>query len=172
MEAAAELIVEIGLGSVTHRKVAERAGVPLGSTTQYFASLDDLVLAALGEAAGSSDQDLRALEEELAGTSEIASVLARYLAGYGTDPARARAEAVFFVANLENSHVRDLTNQWDAGLALVLAQHMGEVAVQAVVTYSYGLVLRAAQGAPVPGEAELASVLSRLINTDTTTEGE
>jgi DNA-binding transcriptional regulator YbjK len=44
--AAVELIVEGGPDSVTHRMVAARAGVPLGSTTQHFATLDDLKAAA------------------------------------------------------------------------------------------------------------------------------
>lgn len=44
--AAAELALEAGLAAVSHRAVARRAGVPLGSTTYYFATLDEL----LGEA--------------------------------------------------------------------------------------------------------------------------
>lgn len=46
MAAAAELALEAGLPAVSHRSVARRAGVPLGSTTYYFATLDEL----LGEA--------------------------------------------------------------------------------------------------------------------------
>ena len=42
IEAAAELIVEGGAASLTHRAFAARAGVSLGSTTQYFGSLDEL----------------------------------------------------------------------------------------------------------------------------------
>ncbi|TDQ05382.1 TetR family transcriptional regulator [Labedaea rhizosphaerae] len=46
MAAAAELLVEGGFDAVRHRAVAERAGLPLASTTYYFDSLDDLVTAA------------------------------------------------------------------------------------------------------------------------------
>lgn len=45
--AAAELLVEGGFDAVRHRAVAERAGLPLASTTYYFDSLDDLVHAAM-----------------------------------------------------------------------------------------------------------------------------
>ena len=47
LQAAGELIKEIGISAVTHRKVAERARVPLGSTTQYFRSLTDMLAEAL-----------------------------------------------------------------------------------------------------------------------------
>ncbi len=47
MEAAAELLVEGGFDAVRHRAVAERAGLPLASTTYYFDSLDELVTAAV-----------------------------------------------------------------------------------------------------------------------------
>jgi DNA-binding transcriptional regulator YbjK len=45
--AAAELLRSGGFDAVRHRAVAERAGLPLASTTYYFASLDDLVTAAV-----------------------------------------------------------------------------------------------------------------------------
>jgi DNA-binding transcriptional regulator YbjK len=47
VEAAAELLVEGGFDAVRHRAVAERAGLPLASTTYYFDSLDELVMAAV-----------------------------------------------------------------------------------------------------------------------------
>lgn len=47
LEAAAELAAEVGAGAVTHRAVAARAGVPLSTTSYFFASIDDLVAEAL-----------------------------------------------------------------------------------------------------------------------------
>jgi DNA-binding transcriptional regulator YbjK len=47
VEAAAGLLVEGGFDAVRHRAVAERAGLPLASTTYYFDSIDDLVTAAV-----------------------------------------------------------------------------------------------------------------------------
>lgn len=61
MEAASELLVEGGFDAVRHRAVAERAGLPLASTTYYFDSLDELITAAV----------------EFHGRSELASCRAR-----------------------------------------------------------------------------------------------
>ena len=43
VSAAAELLAEGGFEAVRHRAVAQRAGLPLASTTYYFSSLDDLI---------------------------------------------------------------------------------------------------------------------------------
>ena len=45
--AAADLLCEGGFEAVRHRAVAQRAGLPLASTTYYFSSLDDLVVNAV-----------------------------------------------------------------------------------------------------------------------------
>jgi DNA-binding transcriptional regulator YbjK len=47
VEAAAALLVEGGFDAVRHRAVAERADLPLASTTYYFDSLDALIEAAI-----------------------------------------------------------------------------------------------------------------------------
>jgi DNA-binding transcriptional regulator YbjK len=47
IEAAADLFARKGFDAVRHRAVAERAGLPLASTTYYFDSLDELVFAAV-----------------------------------------------------------------------------------------------------------------------------
>jgi DNA-binding transcriptional regulator YbjK len=45
VEAGVELLLEGGFDAVRHRAVAERAGLPLASTTYYFDSLEELVTA-------------------------------------------------------------------------------------------------------------------------------
>lgn len=47
VEAAASLLVEGGFEVLRHRAVADRAGLPLASTTYYFESLDELITAAV-----------------------------------------------------------------------------------------------------------------------------
>lgn len=47
LRATLEVIGRGGIGDVTHRAVAEAAGVPLGSMTYYFGAKDDLLRAAL-----------------------------------------------------------------------------------------------------------------------------
>ena len=47
VSAAAELLCEGGFEAVRHRSVANRAGLPLASTTYYFSSLDELIAAAV-----------------------------------------------------------------------------------------------------------------------------
>jgi TetR/AcrR family transcriptional regulator, regulator of biofilm formation and stress response len=53
LEAALRVIGRAGVQAVTHRAVAEEAGVPLGSTTYYFDSRDDLIQQALEYVAAS-----------------------------------------------------------------------------------------------------------------------
>ncbi|MFD6137328.1 TetR/AcrR family transcriptional regulator [Isoptericola sp. NPDC056618] len=61
VEAAATLLIDEGFDAVTHRRVAEAAGLPQGSASYYFPSSAALVAAAV-EAA-----------EELRGTSALAA---------------------------------------------------------------------------------------------------
>jgi DNA-binding transcriptional regulator YbjK len=63
--AAAALLVEGGFDAVRHRAVAERADLPLASTTYYFSSLDDLVTAAVEHQARGELERGRALLEAL-----------------------------------------------------------------------------------------------------------
>lgn len=55
--AAAELLLEGGFDAVRHRSVAQRASLPLASTTYYFQTLADL-LAAAAEFTGVAELDL------------------------------------------------------------------------------------------------------------------
>jgi TetR/AcrR family transcriptional regulator, regulator of biofilm formation and stress response len=65
LEAALRIIGRDGRQAVTHRAVAEEAGVPLGSTTYYFDSRDDLLRQALEHVAASEVERYRELADEL-----------------------------------------------------------------------------------------------------------
>src|SRR5689334_19021993 len=46
LAAASAVIVDAGVGGLTHRAVAERAGVPLARVSYHFPTVDDLLAAA------------------------------------------------------------------------------------------------------------------------------
>ena len=64
VEATIRVVSEVGVDGITHRRVAAEAGVPVGSTTYYFATLDDLVEAALARTVDDYGEFLRAWAAE------------------------------------------------------------------------------------------------------------
>jgi DNA-binding transcriptional regulator YbjK len=77
LEAALRLISERGVDAVSHRAVAEAAGVPLAATTYYFRSLDDLLEDALRLFVDEEAARLTALIERLDGQDLPALEIAR-----------------------------------------------------------------------------------------------
>ncbi|SHE54415.1 TetR/AcrR family transcriptional regulator [Streptoalloteichus hindustanus] len=137
VEAAARLLVEGGFDAVRHRAVAERAGLPLASTTYYFRDLDDLVAAAAehhgrGELARGWAQlaELTAGRRDVDGVVEI--VLDQLLG-----PATERdAEAVVLryerlVATGRRPHLRPLMSELSADLHELLLETLARCGIPA-----------------------------------------
>jgi TetR/AcrR family transcriptional regulator, regulator of biofilm formation and stress response len=59
LDAVLRIVAEVGADAVTHRRVAEEAGLPLASTTYWFESKEHLLTAALERAA---DRDVARLQ--------------------------------------------------------------------------------------------------------------
>jgi TetR/AcrR family transcriptional regulator, regulator of biofilm formation and stress response len=62
LEAVLRIVADVGTDAVTHRRVADCAGLPLASTTYWFKSKEDLLTAAFELAA---DRDIDRLERFL-----------------------------------------------------------------------------------------------------------
>jgi DNA-binding transcriptional regulator YbjK len=77
LTAAVEVAAEQGIGSVTHRSVTERAGLPLATVSYFFASIDQLAAEALQVFTATRTAELLALATAL-----------------GTDPPDRVAEAL------------------------------------------------------------------------------
>src|SRR6185437_7796871 len=85
IDAAAAVVRERGIAGLSHRTVAAEADVPLGSTTYHFATLDDLLVAALRQVNEGFSAVLAARggltdpAGDLAG--ELAAAMGKWLAG-------------------------------------------------------------------------------------------
>lgn len=163
--AAAALILDHGVNDLTHRKVAARASVPLGSTTHYFASLDDLKVAALELLGQHTDEGLAEIARDLAGSGDWVRTLAELFHEYLSDPVRVRADTAFYVASTENPQLHSLATRWSDGIVAVLAPYTDPLSARAVSTYADGATVQAMLRGGPPDPGEVLAVLTRLITT-------
>jgi DNA-binding transcriptional regulator YbjK len=83
--AAAALLRSGGFDAVRHRAVAERAGLPLASTTYYFSSLEELVTAAVERTSRDELAEVRgqldAIGTATVGTADLVELVLDQLLG-------------------------------------------------------------------------------------------
>ena len=88
IEAAGALLLEGGFDAVRHRAIAERAQLPLASTTYYFASLDDLMAEAAAYLCRNDERCIAertdAVPRRRRGNGATAGVLAEVFVGEAT----------------------------------------------------------------------------------------
>jgi DNA-binding transcriptional regulator YbjK len=94
LKAAIRIVGERGPDAVTHRAVAEEAGVPLAATTYYFSSKRELLDEALRYAADRDVEDMRRLAADFPVDAPSADVFAEIIARYLAYQARARRTMV------------------------------------------------------------------------------
>jgi DNA-binding transcriptional regulator YbjK len=155
--AAAALLRSGGFDAVRHRAVAERAGLPLASTTYYFSSLEELVTAAV-ERTGRDElaevrEQLDALPEGVLGTEELVELILDQLIGResrerGLEAALLRFERLVgagrrpYLAPV----MRKLRDEFDALLGEILARSgrsLDPMAVRDLVSLIDGAVVSA-----------------------------
>lgn len=160
--AAAEIIVEPG-ASLTHRAVASRAGVALGSTTQYFASLEELRATALTALADEIDADLAAVADDLLPFEDAPERNAAIMREFLLDTRQVRADLALRTAAMSDPALRDLALRWSDRLTDLLATHVGRARASAIVLYLDGATMHAGLHDEPVGTAEMAAVLRALI---------
>ena len=115
LEATLRVIGNSGRSAVTHRAVAEEAGVPLGSTTYYFDSRDDLLRQALEHVAASEVERYGELGEELRqvkSASELADRLIDQLVSAVEDRVAYIAEYELWLEAGRRPELREAAQSW------------------------------------------------------------
>ncbi|WP_312169943.1 TetR family transcriptional regulator [Microbacterium sp.] len=138
--AAAELIVEIGVDALTHRKVAARAGVPLGATTQYFATLDDLREAAIGALAAEIEARIDETRKAVVVEGVTPEGLARLVHQGLTDARAIQADRAVVTAAVHDPRVRAFARQWSDEVVGFIAPVHGVDRARAAAVFIDGVL--------------------------------
>ncbi len=138
--AAAELITEVGVDAITHRMVAARANVPLGATTQYFDTLDDLRAAALQFLVAHVEQQMAAAREILAAKGISARTLAEIVHASLVDARAVRADRAVVTAAVHDPRLRAMARDMSRRLLDLLAPIYGAERAMAAAVFVDGLL--------------------------------
>lgn len=132
LDATVRILGTGGLGAVTHRAVAQEAGVPLAATTYYFSSKDELITEAVSllvsEEIAQLAKRAAALGEGLGSPERGATALVQVLV---PDETAARAQLAKFELYLEAArqpNLRSSAAQWQQafiGLAEMILKAAG-----------------------------------------------
>jgi len=124
LEAAVQVIGRSGREAVTHRAVAEEAGVPLGSTTYYFDSRDDLLGQALEYVARSEAERYAELGRELLKANsprKLADMLMDMLISEAEDRSAYIAEYELWLEASRRPELRPAATAWCDAVQLAIA---------------------------------------------------
>lgn len=146
IDAAVALALESGLAALTHRTIAARAGVSVGSTTKYFASIDDLRRAALDDCAQKINADVDSLAAALRTSHDHAATVTAYMSDYLTNPHLVAVEMSLIAAAAGNpgTDMVALASAWNDAFIARVGPLIGTHAAEAISMYMDGATIYAA----------------------------
>lgn len=143
IDAALRVVGHSGIAGLSHRTVAAEADVPLGSTTYHFASLDELLTAALRQANEGFAAMLRDHGSLLDPASDLTAELARLTGEWlGGDRTGVELEYELYLAALRRPALRPVAAEWADAVAAVLATRTDPATARALVALLDGLCLQ------------------------------
>ncbi|MEU6479218.1 TetR family transcriptional regulator [Streptomyces sp. NPDC047017] len=163
LDAALEVLVEDGVAGLTHRKVAARADVPLGSVTYHFASLAELRTHAFAWYVEQRTAEYEALFTGVASREDLIDVLVEQVSEV---PSRYRSAVLGFelhLAALRDPALRALTHGWTASSRAVLARFTTPETAARLDALLEGMIMHALLSTePEPREVTRAAIVQAL----------
>lgn len=163
LAAATEIIVEEGAAALTHRAVAKRASVPLGSTTQYFTSIDDMRECALQQLADEIDESIARLEPFIATIFEHPDPVFDELLAYLEDPRTVHADIALMTSGTTDPRLRALALRWPERIVDLLSTQVGRERAVAIAVFIDGATMHAGLTGTPLGRDELTRALQALM---------
>ncbi|KAA9000707.1 TetR family transcriptional regulator [Affinibrenneria salicis] len=131
-----------GVAGVTHRSVAQEACVPASSAIYYFATIDDLLVAALTAAAEEYAAQLEALIAS--GRDEIDGLAEMIAEASGPGRQRALAERELTLQAARRPALRPIARHWRGLVAQAAGRHSDcPLTIQSVVVAADGICAKA-----------------------------
>ncbi|MGW4030726.1 TetR/AcrR family transcriptional regulator [Streptomyces sp. NPDC004838] len=143
IDAAIRVVGRSGIAGLSHRTAAAEADVPLGSTTYHFASLDELLIAALRQAnenfAGAVRNSSALTDPDVDLAAELARVMGVWLSG---ERAGVELEYELYLAALRKPALRPVAAEWAECVAEALSGRTDPATARALVAMMDGICLQ------------------------------
>ncbi|MEU3825333.1 TetR family transcriptional regulator [Streptomyces sp. NPDC029080] len=163
-DAAIRVVGRDGIAGLSHRTVAAEADVPLGSTTYHFATLEELLVAALRQANEGFGGVLAELLPDQAQGGDLAADLARALGKWlGGDRTGVELEYELYLAALRRPGLRPVAAEWTDQAAALLARRTDPVTARALLALMDGICLQVLLTGGSYDEGYARTLLARLI---------
>lgn len=165
IDAAIRTVELKGIVGLSHRAVAAEADVPLGSTTYHFASLDDLLVAALEQVNCEPQTAIESWDGELSGGDSLPDALTRVLEEYASGGrGRIRLEYELYLAALRRPLLQPVAAAWLDEMVAVLGRHTADLATaRTLVALIDGLLLQFLLTDRPFDRTEVRAALARVI---------
>ncbi|MFD3947863.1 TetR/AcrR family transcriptional regulator [Streptomyces sp. NPDC058579] len=164
VDAALRVVGARGIAGLSHRTVAAEADVPLGSTTYHFASLDELLVAALRQANEGFGGQLRERAELPEMAAGLPSALARLMGEWiGGDRTGVELEYELYLAALRRPALRPVAAEWTEAVTEALSRHTDLVTARALVALMDGICLQVLLTGAEYDEAYARDMMARLL---------
>ncbi|MFF5855376.1 TetR/AcrR family transcriptional regulator [Streptomyces sp. NPDC012751] len=161
IDAAIRVVGRDGIAGLSHRTVAAEADVPLGFTTYHFATLEELLVAALRQA---NENFGGVLAEVLPddGRGDLAADLARAL-GQWRGGERTGVELEYELYPPRCAAPRPVAAEWTERAAALLARRTDPVMARALLALPDGICLQVLPTGGSYDEVRARALLARLI---------
>ncbi|MGW1871207.1 TetR/AcrR family transcriptional regulator [Streptomyces mauvecolor] len=170
-EATERVIAARGIEGLTHRAVAEEAGVPLGATTYHFATKDDLIQVALQRA---YERYAAMLTEWVAQRPDLTLeqyivLLSDAMMGcFGPNRDYQVIELELYLAALRRPALRPIVDQYAQATTNALLPYVDPSTARAAVAAMNGLTMTGLAGSQPPTRAEVEDILRRILTPNPT----
>ena len=169
LDATAELILEIGVSAVTHRLIAARAGVPLGATTQYFTTLDELRSQALHHLVTEVDARVDGIRSALEQRGATPRVLAELIVQGLADARALEADRAVVTAAVDDPQLRAIARRWSERMTSFLIPAYGAERATAAAVFIDGVLWHARIHDETLNASLIENALAGILGTDPTT---
>ncbi|MFE5482887.1 TetR/AcrR family transcriptional regulator [Streptomyces sp. NPDC056527] len=164
VDAALRVVGTRGIEGLSHRTVAAEADVPLGSTTYHFASLDELLVAALRQANEGFGRELRESGALADPGTDLAAELARHMGEWiAGERTGVELEYELYLAALRRPALRPVAAEWTDAVAEVLSRRTDPVTARALVALMDGICLQVLLTGTEYDEGYAREMLSRVL---------
>jgi TetR/AcrR family transcriptional regulator, regulator of biofilm formation and stress response len=162
LDAALDVIADYGVAGTTHRVIAVRADVPLGSLTYHFASLEDLRAQAFRLHAHRMSVLYVTHFAEVESREQFIEAVTDLIHGDAAADARDWAVAhELYLAALRDPALRVVTEEWMGASRAVLERYVDATTARGVDALVEGLVMHRTLATSSLSRREILSIVRR-----------